>query len=137
MPFKRIFSVDENVEEILHLVRNQEKDTNEDIMYENIVLKKAFRKPLDAPLPAIPPTVSHAGFKRKKSNSCSETTGARSWNCRGRTGSPDVFLDASDDEFLFSRNVQGRRARATSLPPIGCEQSSCQRPKCPTPTQKR
>lgn len=130
--FKQILSAEENVEEILHLVRNQEKDINEDIMYENIVLKKAFLKPLEAPLPSIPKV-----FTRKKSNSCPDYTAVTSWNGRKRADS-DVFFDTTHNEFLSDKHIHDRRGRAVSLPPLGCEQAY-QRPNCPTPSslQKR
>lgn len=118
-PFKQIHSAsDETVEEILQLVRNQEKDVNEDVMYENIVLKKAFLKPLDVPLPSIPSNSVYS--MRKKSSSCPETSS--SWPKTRRRADSEFFLDNSSHEnFLFDKSVLERRRRTISLPPLTCD----------------
>lgn len=142
---------DENTDELLDLVRNQEKDVNPDVMFENIVLKKACLKPLhDVPLPSITP--NETVFSRKKSGRFPghlSSSSLTAWKNtpelvdknygRIRKRSDPCFYEKtlSFDSAKDCVKSEMQRRRTWSLPPLGfAGDEEFQRPRCPTPSRE-
>ncbi|XP_031560978.1 uncharacterized protein LOC116296984, partial [Actinia tenebrosa] len=150
VPALRGRPTDDDTEELLDLIRNQEKDVDPDVTFENIMLKKACLKPLqDVPLPSI--TQNETVFTRKKSKSFPGHWSSSSYNTwkntelvekdygRRKRSDPRFYektllFDSGKDCVKSPRQM---RLRTWSLPPLGfAVDEEFQRPQCPTPSRQ-